>query len=141
MPFSFYLMRLCISIMISAFAGIIMYIVVTRTNTRPLLCFCKRMLSHIPLFTTHRTAFPVISFIILCSPYVCMAYCISSKYCCWVLPPPKIRTIRLNISPTAVNRLLIFISGTSFYIFFASFSISMIFLSYKKLDRISPVWF
>lgn len=120
MPFSFYLMRLCISIMISAFAGIIMYIVVTRTNTRPLLCFCKRMLSHIPLFTTNCTVFPVVCLIICRSPYMCMFYCVSSIYRCRApspLPPPKIRTTRLNISPAAISCLLIFISDTSFYIF------------------------
>ena len=110
MPFSFYLMKFCISIMISAFAGIIMYIVVTRTSTRPLLCLCKRMRRHISFLPANCTVFPVVCLIICRSPYMCMFYCVSSIYCCRASPPPKISTIRLHISPIAVILLLIFIA-------------------------------
>lgn len=80
-------------------------------------CLCKRMRRHISFLPANCTVFPVVCLIICRSPYMCMFYCVSSIYCCRAPPPPKIRTTRLNISPAAVSRLLIFISSTSFYIF------------------------
>ena len=79
----------------------------------------KHMSRHISFFSTYRTVFPMIFIIIFGCPYMSMLYCVSI-YCSRASPPPKISTIRLNISPVTVSCFFIFISHTSFFILFVS---------------------